>query len=163
METNKITALLDKYYSGDIMPGEYQTLLSALKENSDLTPELEKERDMLLAIEACAPSVPEGLEDRLIDAIDRRSRQAKLIHKMFLTGAAAAVILICITVASYRNENKAISDSGLIATCYEDFNDDAEIVDEALLDVLSNIHMAQNDIIESIESIQINPSTNSNI
>lgn len=190
METDKITALLNKYYSGDILPLEYQSLLSALKDDIELPPELETEQKMFLAIEAYAPLVPEGLENRLIKAIDRRNKRAKHILKMFLTGSAAAVIMICITVASYRYDNKAMPNSelaanvsvveessnsgiitesienentGIVQTSSEDFSDEAQIVNDALLEVLSNIHMAQNDVIESIESIQVTPSTNLNI
>ena len=175
METDKITALLNKYYSGDILPLEYQSLLSALKDDIELPPDLETEQ---------------RAGNPLNKAIDRRTKRAKHILKLFLTGSAAAVILICITVASYRYDNKAMPNSelaanvsvveessnsgimtesienentGIVQTSSEDFSDEAQIVNDALLEVLSNIHMAQNDVIESIESIQVTPSTNLNI
>ena len=63
-----------------------------------------------------------------------------------------------IMTESIENEN-----TGIVQTSSEDFSDEAQIVNDALLEVLSNIHMAQNDVIESIESIQVTPSTNLNI
>ena len=69
MEADRLKILFEKYYTGDILPHEYQYLLSALKECDELAPELDAERRMLLAIESCEAAEPEGLEDRLVMAV----------------------------------------------------------------------------------------------
>lgn len=81
MDANRIKKMLDKYYSGDILPEEYQILISALTEADELIPELEAERRILLAIDSCEPLEPNGFEDRLKMAIDCRSKKKSHIPK----------------------------------------------------------------------------------
>lgn len=214
MKPERIRLLLESYYSGDISPKDYETLLSAIKEAKNLPPELEAERRMLLAVESYEPTIPDGFENMLSEAIDTRYRKSNNIIRMLLSGAAAAVVLICMTIGMFNSENKDLPDSEYIAesptigrkdelgdkpskggtpadfkttsntektrleakttspgikeevviTINDDELDNAEqIVDEALLNVLSTIHMAQNEVIESLDNIQIFPTTNPNI
>lgn len=62
MDADRIKKMLDKYYSGDILPEEYQILISALTEADELIPELEAERRILLAIDSCDPLSRTGLK-----------------------------------------------------------------------------------------------------
>lgn len=214
MKPEKIRLLLKSYYTGDISPKDYEILLSAIKEAKNLPPELEAERRMLLAVESYEPTIPDGFEDMLSEAIDKRHRKSNNIMRMLLSGAAAAVVLICVTIGMLNSDNKDLPDSEYIAesstigrkdnlgdkplkggtpadfkttsntertmieaktassiikeevviTIDDDELDKAEqIVDEALLNVLSTIYMAQNEVIESLDNIQILPTNNPNI
>lgn len=98
MDTLKINRLLDKYYSGEILPEEYESLLSFLKEARDLTPELEAERRMLIAIDASEPAMPDNFEVRLHTVIDRKANRSRMLKKIALYSSAAAVLLICLAV-----------------------------------------------------------------
>lgn len=214
MKPERIKLLLESYYSGDISPTDYETLISAIKEENNLPPELEAERRMLLAVESYEPTIPDGFEDMLSEAIDKRLRKSNNIIRMLLSGAAAAVVLICVTIGMLNSDNKDLPDSEYISesstivrkddlgdkllegatpadfkttsnterimieakttssiikeevviTINDDELDKAEqIVDEALFDVLSTIYMAQNEVIETLDNIQILPTTNPNI
>lgn len=198
MESNRIKILLDKYYSGEISPNEYEILLSALKEYGGMTPELEAERKMFLAIESCEPIIPDGLEKRLEKAIDRRQNNISRIVKIFISGSSAAIVFLCITIGIIHYGNKELSESefitkvsvantektvesakmaettGLNPTEEEeetivheisdvDLEKATQIVDAALLNVLSAIHISQNNVAECIESVKITQETNFNI
>lgn len=167
MEADRIKTLLDKYYSGDILPTEYQDLLSALNKDTELPSELEAERKVLHTIESYVPKIPEGFESRLEVAIDRQNIGKRRILKMIISGSVAAILLICIATGGYRINNKIVSADEDIAFIndnnYEDFAKDTQIADEALLSVLSSIQEAHTEVIESIESIQINQTEDFNI
>lgn len=197
MESDRIKILLDKYYSGEISPNEYEILLSALKEYGGMTPELEAERKMFLAIESCEPIIPDGLEKRLEKAIDRRQNNISRIVKIFISGSSAAIVFLCITIGIIHYGNKELSESefitkvsvantektvesakmaettGLNPTEEEetivheisdvDLEKATQIVDAALLNVLSAIHISQNNVAECIESVKITQETNFNI
>jgi len=201
MEADKLEILLGKYYSGDILPDEYQNLLSILKDVGELTPELEAERSVLLAIESCEPSEPDGFEDRLIEAINHRSKKRRLFLRMVYSGSAAAIALILITTGLYIHDNKTINNSEPIAkisdsnevvrtnetlekkgtvnviqvisvaqknpsSCHnakKELEKSTQIVDEALMDVLASIHLAQNEAIDAIDNIEISQTTDYNI
>lgn len=196
MKLNGIKDLLDRYYSGDISPDDYEILLSTLKECGELTPDLEMERRMLLAVQSCEPVMPEGLEKRLELAIDRRSKRFGRIMKILFTGVAAASVLLCVYVASLRNVGEIPLDSSLVAEVTivqgtveeatsekladsaekihtakpistaqppqvvnemsdEELERAAQIVDDALLAVLSSISKSQEEAVKSVESIKI--------
>lgn len=221
MKSDRIEFLLNRYYSGEISPDEYEELISAFKEFGNLTPELEIERRILFAIESCEPVMPDDLEKKLTEAIDEKRRKSNNIIKIIFSGAAAAVVLICLTIGVFRNSNKGLSDSEYIAgnsithresqnttpktAVYaesavitetaetsttataktdemvktdlsrhkkesliteisdEELDNAVQTVDDALLNVLSCIHMAQNEVVESLENIQINKTTDFNI
>ena len=202
MEAAKLKVLLDRYYSGDILPDEYQTLLSCLKDNVELAPDLEAEQKMLLAIESCQPYEPEDHENRLSAAIDCRSRRRHSLLKTVYSISAAAVVLIFILTGIYFHEKKSIDEAEQIAevsctqptvdihetleneepigvrqissvmqgnpTSYPYITDDeleksAQIVDEALMEVLASIHLAQNEVIEVIDNIEITQTSDYNI
>lgn len=101
MDITRIKHLLERYYSGDISPDDYQELLSFLKENNELPPELETECRMLLAVDALEPVMPEGLKERLEAAVDRKQNRARRFFKVLISGAAAAILLLCITIAMH--------------------------------------------------------------
>lgn len=201
MEADRIKTLLDKYYSGDILPNEFHDLQSALSQDTGLSSEMEAEKKTFHAIESYVPKMPEGFEDRLVEAIDRQSMCTRHILKMIISSSVAAMLLICIIIGENRNSNKELSDSKPIAKTInidkavntiedtepiktenvyqvasiekegpiisknncEDIVKDTQIVDEALLSVLSSIHAAQIEVAESIESIQINQTKDFNI
>lgn len=202
MEATKLKLLIDKYYSGDILPDEYQTLLSSLKKNAELTPELNAERHILLAIESCQPSEPEDLENRLNAAIDHRNRRRYRMLKVAYSISAAAIVLIFIMAGMFFHENRSIYESEQLTkvsipnqTCgiqetiepkepigvnqnssvmlrnpasYSSISDEelensAQIVDEALTDILVSIHSVQNDIIEIMDNIEISQTSDYNI
>lgn len=146
MEANELKALLGKYYSGDILPDEYQTLLKALKEDSALTSKLESERTMLIAIDSCEPSMPDGFGDRLVAEIDRRARGRRNFLKMAFSGAAAAIAAI-FTVAGYLHQDKGADN--------EELSIAAQTVDDALLEVLVSIDFAKNEAVDAIDNIEI--------
>lgn len=116
MEADKLKILLDEYYAGDILPNEYQLLLSALKEADELSPELEAERRMLLAIESCEAAEPEDLEYGLVMAINNRSKKRRNFIRMVYSGSAAAIVLVVMTIGMCVHDNKSIYDSEPIAT-----------------------------------------------
>ena len=197
MESDRIKILLDKYYSGEISPNEYKILLSALKKYGGMTPELEADCKMFLAIESCEPIMPDGLEKRLEKAIDRKQNNISRIVKIFISGSAAAIVFLCITIGLIHYGNKELSESEFIAKVSvantektvesEEMADTIEhnpteneeyivpeisdgdlekatqIVDTALLNVLSAIHISQNNVAECIESVKIKQETNFNI
>ena len=105
----EIKIMLDRYYSGDISPEEHETLISELKDMKATT-ELETERKMLIALASCEPVIPEDLEKRLINAIDKRARRLHYIIKTVLSSAAAAIVLICITFGIPDDSNSGLSD-----------------------------------------------------
>lgn len=115
MESNRINFLLDKYYSGEISPEDYKVLLTALKEDVDMMPDLDTDRKVLLAIESSKPIMPDNLEERLEDAIDSRRNRTSRIVKFFISGSTAAIILICFTIGMSRHDNNVLIDSEVIA------------------------------------------------
>lgn len=201
MVADKLKILIDKYYSGDILPDEYQHLLSVLKDAGELTPELEAERNMFLAIESCEPIVPEGLEDRLIGAINNRGKKIHAFLRIVYSGSVAAVALLLITMGLHIHDNRSIDtpvpidklsdvrEAAIMAepseteapvntiqinplaqdnppsthSVKEDLEKSVQIADDALMDVLASIHMAQNEVIDAIDNIEISQTTDYNI
>lgn len=108
MEADKLNTLLGNYYSGDISPDGYLSLLSALKESDELTPELEAERKMLLAIESYEPIEPKGFEERLIMAIDHRSKRKRNFFRIVYSCSAAAAMLIFVAIGLSLHDKNAI-------------------------------------------------------
>lgn len=115
MESNRINFLLDKYYSGEISPKEYDALLSALNEVGNTMPELEAERKIFHAIESCEPIMPVELEKRLEEAIDRKRKRIGKIVKLFISGSAAAIILLCTTIGLLHYGNNQTAEAEFIA------------------------------------------------
>lgn len=115
MEADRLKILLEKYYTGEILPNEYQSLLSALKEADELSPELEAERRMLLAFESWEPIEPEGLEDRLVMTINNQSKRRRKFLRMAYSGSAAAIVLVLITIVAHIHDNKSVEGSEQIA------------------------------------------------
>lgn len=201
MEVDRLKILFDKYYSGDILQNEYQSLLSELKESDELAPELDAERRMLLAIESCEAAEPEGLEDRLVMAINNRSKRRRNFLRLVYSGSAAAIVMVVITIGMHIHDNNSIEDSEPIAkisvvtnACVanetletessanatqvksvtrgisishpdssKDLAKSFQIADEALLDVLANIYLAQTETIDALDNIEISPTTDYNI
>lgn len=214
MEQNKIEYLLEKYYSGEISPDDYEKLLSILKEPRNLAPELEAERRILLAIESCEAIMPDGFENELAEAIDKRYKQVYNLRRIIWEGAAAAVVLICVLIGTIISGNKELCDttelvsatsitqeeadgiamsradesgeavmsvkyaedaSNVMASSHiieesviteisdEELDNAVKTIDAALLNVLSEIQMTQNEIVESFESIEINQTAVINI
>ncbi len=193
MEADKLEILLGKYYSGDILPDEYQHLLSLLKNAGELTPELETERSFLLAIESCEAAEPDGLEDRLVMAINNHCKRRHSFLRMVYLGSAAAIALVFITTVLYFQNEKPDNTFAPIAKIYdaqeggltaetsgkeglvgtlqvtsmaqensvshsvssEDLAKSVQMADEALLEVLASIHLAQNEVIDAIDNIEI--------
>lgn len=203
MTLDKIKLLLESYYSGEISPEDYEMLLSSMKEIDDLPPELENERRMLLAVDSYEPVMPDDLEKKLSESIDKRYRKTNNILRVLLPGVtAAAAVLICVTLAildlgdkdmpdledianstiGHKEETHTtlptvgtIAESGIKAesaertvsseikkeTVIPEINDKElekamQVIDESLLNVLSMIHLAQNNVAESFENMQIN-------
>lgn len=201
---DKIKTLLDKYYSGIISPDEYGILISALKEDESLAPELEAEKRMFLSIESCEPIVPYGFEKRLGAAIDARRLKVSRMRKMLIAGSVAATVLICMTLGwrfgdrriSYSEtvaeavickdaektsrtideltHQKAASESGTTSIWEdekhpvnsemsdEEIEKAVVIIDDALLDVLSEIRMSQNNVADCLESVETTQTTDLN-
>ncbi len=201
MEADRLKILFEKYYTGDILPHEYQYLLSALKECDELAPELDAERRMLLAIESCEAAEPEGLEDRLVMAINNRSKRRRNFLRMVYSGSAAAILMVVMIIGMHIHDNNSIDDLESIANisvatnaCVanetletessanatlvksvtlgisishpdssKDLAKSFQIADEALLDVLANIYLAQTEAIDAMENIEISQTTDYNI
>lgn len=193
MEADKLNTLLGNYYSGDISPDEYLSLLSALKESDELTPEIEAERKMLLAIESYEPTEPKGFEERLIMAIDHRSKRKRNFLRIVYSCSAAVVMLIFVAIGlSFHDKNtidrpqpiamvsvsdeaemtkethepkpsiKANQDASVAhknSPSYsipsENMEKSAQVVDEAIMEILANIQMAKNEAIEATDNIKI--------
>lgn len=212
MTLDKIKLLLESYYSGDISPDDYETLLSMMRQKKDLPPELENERRILLTVDSSGPIIPDGLEKMLDEAIDKRYGKPHNTLIMLCSRSAAAVLVICITIVILKFiDNNDLSDSKYIAERViehkeslwdtlptvgtssefeiisesvesksaekavpsnrkeeyaiseindEDLDKAAKIVDESLLDLLSTIHEAQNEVAESLENIKTTHRTN---
>lgn len=178
MKTEGITVLLDRYYSGNISPEEYKDLLSALDGSGALPPELEAEREMFRAIRSCEPEMPDGLEKRLKDAINNRSRRVSGFIKAFASAGVAASLVLCVTLAWRHTDNDAVrpdlvaqvrtdvpktvkavlpeqKDSSAINMSDEECERAVKIVDEALMSVLSRIHSKQKSATECVKGIHI--------
>ncbi len=110
-----INDYLRRYYEGNTTPAENAMLLSMLEaaDNSELTPELRMEREILRAV--CDSGIklrseidiPAGLEQRLLDATIgeaqadepdgmRRRRTSGLLYRL-IAGAAAVVLVLGIS------------------------------------------------------------------
>lgn len=208
MAPDEIKILLERYYSGDMSPDDYETLLSAMKEAKDLPPELENECRILLSVDSYEPPMPEGFERMLSDAIDNRYRKSNNTLRFVFSAAAGAAVLIGVAIGMFNWGNNGLSDQGHIAgsglaqkavpqpelkpmetvmgnesetvetisaektvpseikgePAFAEINDEElvkaeRIVDESLLNVLSMIHMAQNEVTQSFENIQTNQRT----
>lgn len=200
MTLDKIKLLLESYYSGDISPEDYEMLLSSMKEIDNLPPELENERRMLLAVDSYEPVMPDDLEKRLSESIDKRYRKTNNILRVLLPrAAAAATVFICVTLAilnlgdkdmpnsedianstmGYKeetrttfstvgtNEGSGIKSESAESTVASEVKEESvnpeiddkelekamQLVDESLLNVLSMIYIAQNNVAESFENI----------
>lgn len=199
MDADRIKELLDKYYSGDILPEEYQILISALTEADELIPELEAERRILLAIDSCEPLEPNGFEDRLKMAIDCRSKRNRTFFRIVFSGSAAAIVFALIAIGQHihnngstygmepvpkisavhevpmTNETIYAKDGNPVlaasvtndnppsqSNANEDLEKSLQIADEALINVLANIHVAQNEVMEAIDKIEISQTTDYN-
>lgn len=214
MTPDKIKLLLASYYSGDISPDDYEILLSTMREAKNLPPELENERRMLLTVDSYEPVMPDGLEKLLDEAIDKRYGKLHSTLIILFSGAAASVLIICITIGMLKLiSNKELPEAEYIAESAvgnkeplsdtspatgtaaefeiiseavetksaekavsskikkeyavseisdEELDKAARIVDESLLDLLSTIHEAQNEVAESLENIQTNHTTDIN-
>lgn len=178
METDEITVLLDRYYSGSISPEEYKVLLKALDESDALPPELEAERKMFRAIRSCGPVMPDGLEKRLKDAINKRGRRVSGYIKVFASVSVAASLVLCLTFPCRHTNNDVVrpdlvaqvrtdvpetvkvvlpeqKDSRAINMSDEECERAVKIVDEALMSVLSRIHSKQKSATECVKGIHI--------
>ena len=155
MSEYDINKLLERYYSGIITPKEYQELLSAMDSAQVLLPDLEVERKIFMAIHKCDISVPENLEHRLSNAIDRRSRRFHNTIKAFVASAAIAIGIIFITFAGYFTPSQP--DTGISD---EELWRRAENVDAALRSALSGLSEGQNAGIECVEEIKITQNLN---
>ncbi|MCI9607304.1 MAG: hypothetical protein HFJ94_03910 [Muribaculaceae bacterium] len=200
MDVDKIKKMLDKYYSGNILPEEYQILISVLKEADELIPELEAERRILLAIESYAPIEPNGFEERLKMAIDRRRKRNRTFLRIVFSGSAAAIVFALIAIGQHIHNNgstydmepipkisavhempmtnetidtkDAVNATYVVSVAhdnppsYSNANEDLEkslqIADQALIDVLANIHVAQNEVMEVIDKFEISQTTDYN-
>ncbi|WP_303032276.1 hypothetical protein [uncultured Duncaniella sp.] len=206
MTTDEIKILFESYYSGDISPDDYETLLSVMKEAKDLPPELEKECRILLKVDSYAPTMPEGFERKLSEAIDNRYRKSNNTLRTILSAAAAVAVLIGVAIGMFNWGNNGlsapehISGSGIAQEAVQqpalrpmetvqgneltsesvetksaektvsseingepaaEINDEElvkaeRIVDESLLNVLSMIQVARNEVVESLDDIQPN-------
>jgi hypothetical protein len=99
MKISKIEELVSRYYDGTTSEEEENALRQALKETEELPPHLVAERAFFHQLDACRPSskVPEGLEERLKQSIDRRSRRLRLRW----IGSIAATALLLFSVGTY--------------------------------------------------------------
>lgn len=205
MEVEKIKELMERYYSGDILPDEYNTLKETLLNSNKLTPELEIERKAFAFIDSWEPAEPIDLDRKISQAIQSRKKQ-KLRHKfVYLFSSAAAVLILCtigFNISKYRanmpkDENLSISSTNIsiekneteISNNYpanpeanqistvstgkvisqlkqpesEEIIKAGKTIDDALMDILLNIQISQNEAIETIENIEINNSIDTNI
>lgn len=116
MTPDKIKLLLESYYSGDISPDDYEILLSTMREAKNLPPELENERRMLLTVDSYEPVMPDGLEKLLDEAIDKRYGKLHSTLILLFSGAAASVLIICITIGMLKLiSNKELPEAEYIA------------------------------------------------
>lgn len=185
MEVEKIKRLLDLYYSGDITPEEYVTLRAAMIEDDpEQHPEVDQERAIFQAIESLEPVMPDGLESRLIEAIDRRGAMRGHWIKVFVTGVAAAVAVLILSITfvlrfeSGRSDmsdfiaERMVEDPDTVAGVFSDIEDPSEatltdeelarrfhIVDHALKDVLSGIRVSPRQASERVNGIHIKQNT----
>jgi hypothetical protein len=99
MNISKIEELVSRYYDGTTSEEEENALRQALTDTKELPPHLLEEREFFQQLAACRPSsnVPEGLEERLRQSINRRSRRLRLR----LIGSIAATVLLLLSVGTY--------------------------------------------------------------
>ncbi len=129
MNINKrIEGLLNAYYDGNASPADISELREIFMSAGTLSPELETERTIFLAIEGSRPDsdripIPGNLQERLGNAIDSLAdadnlfeeprRRKKPFYARIAISAAAAAAIILIATFSWRAIDYAAGDIDL--------------------------------------------------
>lgn len=103
----EIDRLLTLFYEGGISPDDMAKLTALMREAHALPERLEADKAVILALDDIAgqeTDVPEGLEARIADAIDKadsRQKPPKRIHIIIRRSLAIAASLALVAVASW--------------------------------------------------------------
>ena len=103
----EIDRLLTLFYEGEISPDDVAKLTALMREAHALPERLEADKAVILALDDIAEQetdVPEGLESRIADAIDKagsRQESPKRIHIIIRRSLAIAASLALVAVASW--------------------------------------------------------------
>lgn len=103
----EIDRLLTLFYEGEISPDDMAKLTALMREAHALPERLEADKAVILALDDIAEQetdVPEGLEARIADAIDKadsRQKSPKRIHIIIRRSLAIAASLALVAVASW--------------------------------------------------------------
>ena len=103
----EIDRLLTLFYEGEISPDDMAKLTALMREAHALPERLAADKAVILALDNMAQQeskVPEGLESRIADAIDKadsRQKSPKRIHIIIRRSLAIAASLALVAVASW--------------------------------------------------------------
>ena len=86
-----IEALLERYYDAQTSEAEEQRLKDFFL-HEEVPPHLQAEKEMFLQLQAT--DVPEGLEERLSQSIDRWSKKHRTLRLQWIGSIAASLLLL---------------------------------------------------------------------
>ncbi len=156
MNDEKIKQLLDAYYNGTATREEEQDLVAFFLGDQDV-PERWKEakRTFLLVYHTAQIPLPEGLEERLVERLDKQINKNKRIalnRTLYRITAIAAVALLCVGIAFYQGA--ATGSSKTIADTYTDPHEAAQVAGKALAFMSSNLNKGLEQVDDANKEIQ---------
>ena len=101
---NHIEALLERYYDAQTSEAE-ERMLKDFFLHEEVPAHLLAEKEMFLQLQASA--VPEGLEDRLSQSIDRWGKKHRTLRLQWI-GSIAASMLILLSIGWYLYEPQPV-------------------------------------------------------
>ncbi len=157
MRTEEIEKLLTLFYDGKTDEREEELLYEALSSTKDLSPRLNAEKSLFLAMYHPAQTysdnyVPAELEDRLNTLIDRKARESQpfyLRYRRWIGGVVAAVLTgICIGLGVNEMTKE------MFPPLPQDTYSNPEDAYQALQSILSEVSANWQEGIEQIEATQ---------
>ena len=117
----KIRHIIERFYDGRTAPEEIRELEEYFKNPPSFLPaDLQEERIFFLSLsrlETDIPEIPDILTDRILDNIHSENMKTVARHRKIMTIAAAAVMLVILSVAGVVriSQDKTLSASGNVA------------------------------------------------
>jgi hypothetical protein len=130
MKSDKIKALLEKYYAGETDLKEEMTLKTALKSIDDLPDELKPDAELFAAMDALSEDLPE----RDIDFEDKKTKiiplvpQSKTVYSSWIVRIAAGFSLLAIGVLGGLTFGSRSAQNTDVTALQQDVNEMKELV-----------------------------------
>jgi len=123
----EIRKLLDRFYLGETSLEE-EKILQEYFSSASIAEELMPDRDLFRSLGNATDSVsvPEGLNQKILDVIDRQEKKVvrtRRISVFSLSGLAAGLLVVIALYVGYFNENPTRLASNQMADTYEDPQD----------------------------------------